>query len=97
MKKRDSILKEIVAERERQLVDVAGAEADIQRPATDWVGVLSIWLGKAGQETELYRGRSFSRTMFRSRLVQIAAICVAAIEALDERRETPSDGGADRT
>jgi hypothetical protein len=79
----DGILQDIVEERERQRRVVAGAQQDSERSPGDWVGILALWLGKAAQETPLYRG-SFSRRMFRSRLIQIAAICLAALEAIDD-------------
>jgi hypothetical protein len=81
------ILQAIVEEREKQRRMVATYEEDKNKPPGDWVGTLTIWLGKAAQETPLSRGRAFSPGMFRRRLIQIAAICLAALETIDDERE----------
>lgn len=60
-------------------------EEDQLRPVNDWPGILSIYLGKASQETPLHRGGSYNKRMFRRRIVQVAAICLAILEALDGR------------
>lgn len=78
------ILQAIVEEREKQRHIVATAEEDRLKPPGDWIGTLTIWLGKAAQETPLSRGRAYSPGMFRKRLIQIAAICLAALEATDD-------------
>ena len=81
----ESILEEIIEERERQRTMVADTGEDKRNSPADWIGKLVIWLGKAAQETPLSRGKGFSKTMYKNRLIQIAAICVAALEVLDDR------------
>ena len=58
-------------------------EADKRRTLAEWVAVLSIFLGKAAMETPLYQAK-LSTTSFKKRIVQIAAICMAILEAIDE-------------
>lgn len=58
-------------------------EADKRRTPADWIAVLSIFIGKAAMETPLYQAK-LSTTSFKKRIVQIAAICMAILEAIDE-------------
>lgn len=58
-------------------------EADRRRTPAEWIAVLSIFLGKAAMETPLYQAK-LSTTSFKKRIVQIAAICMAILEAIDE-------------
>jgi len=95
-----NIIRDIIEERNKQRQIVAEPEEDLQKNPSDWVGILTIWVGKAAQETPLNRGRGFSSEMFRRRLVQVAAISLAALEALDARRgkgREASDGSVHNT
>jgi len=76
------VIDDIIVERERQRSEFS-EEADKHRSLEAWAGIITIWLGKALMETPLYLGRAANRRLFRARLVKIAAICVAALEATD--------------
>ena len=56
-------------------------ETDVLHSDCEWITILSTWLGKAASVA-----RGGDRPTLRKRLVQIAAICMAAIEALDRAR-----------
>lgn len=58
-------------------------EADKAKPPEYWLGVLTIWLGKAGQETPVYQGSNYSRERFRKRITQLGAICATILEVTD--------------
>ena len=53
-------------------------EDDVLHSHCEWITILTQWLGKAGSSA-----RGGDAPAFRKRLVQVAAICMAAIEALD--------------
>lgn len=78
----ERIIETIISEREKQQAIIP--DDDRKKPPSHWVGILMIWLGKAASETPLNRGRTFSPSMFKRRLIQISAICLAALEALDD-------------
>lgn len=64
---------------------------DLARPPEYWLGVLTIYLGKAGQEAPVYQGSNYSPERFRKRVTQLGAICHAILECTDTREK--SDGG----
>lgn len=70
----DDVLKERDHQRKRWSV-----EEDVLHSHCEWVTIVATWLGKAGSAAR--GGDTFT---LRKRLVQVAAICMAAIEALDK-------------
>ena len=68
-------------------------EEDKSKPPEYWLGVLSIYLGKAGQETPVYQGQNYSTERFRKRVTQIGAICATILEATDPNGS--DEGGTD--
>ena len=56
-------------------------EDDVLHSDCEWVTILITWLGKAGSAA-----RSGDKSTLRKRLVQVAAISMAAVEALDRAR-----------
>jgi hypothetical protein len=69
----DDVLQERGYQRGRWSID-----EDVLHSDCEWITILTTWLGKAGSSA-----RGGDRSTFRKRLVQIAAISMAAIEALD--------------
>ena len=58
---------------------------DAAHSPDEWVVILARYLGKAAAETPAYNGEAFQDTeRFKKRLTQIAAISVAALEALSD-------------
>lgn len=83
------VFNEILTEREYQK-QRWGAEHDAKHTEQDWLSILTVWLGKAASTTHPYAfldaqlNVKKDKEAFRKRLIQIAAISLAAIEALDE-------------
>jgi len=78
---------EIVHERNYQM---ARWDTDHDKAHTmqDWAVILTVYLGKASSHAPPYTDQKDPKKdiqAFRKRLVQLAAICVAAIEALDQK------------
>jgi hypothetical protein len=69
------ILNEMEYQRRRWSV-----KEDEAKPPEYWLGVLAIYLGKAGQETPVYQGSNFNMSRFRKRVTQIGAICATILE-----------------
>lgn len=63
-----------------------GTDHDCAHTMQDWISILTVWLGKAASQAPPYTvaDDKSNRAAFRKRLVQLAAISVAAIEALDQ-------------
>ena len=76
-------IKDILGEREYQRRRWS-IEDDAAKTPEYWLGVLTIWLGKAGQETPVYQGANYSRERFRKRVTQLGAICATILEATDQ-------------
>lgn len=76
----DSVFAEIQAELDRQRVEWGGPEHDDVHDARDWVQILMVQVGKMAGS--LLEGRQSPRR----RLIQIAAVCVSAVESFDRRR-----------
>jgi len=74
---REKILFDINVERERQ-VDRWGYEFDKRNTGNDWITFICAYAGKAYKHI-------WDPINFRLRLIQTAAICVAAIEVLDQQ------------
>lgn len=83
---------QIRAERARQDGQWGGATADDRHSALEWIAIVTKHVGKAADyaldaETSAVSGphplAQGYRRAIRRRLVSIAAVCVAAIEAID--------------
>jgi len=62
-------------------------ERDEGHTKEHWLNILVIWVGKAAQITQPYRGVEDRSTLieFRKRMVQVAAIALAAVERLNDK------------
>ena len=79
----NAILEEREYQRERW-----STEHDREHGPGEWLNILSVYVGKLAYETPLYKMKGYSREAFKKRLVQIAAIAMAAWEALSEGAPT---------
>jgi len=77
---RKSIYNQIDVERDYQDREWGGPEHDDTKSPRDWVSYIVAYLGKA-----MGRGTSWATnlTAVRHRFIQVAALCVAAIESMD--------------
>ena len=76
------IFREVDLERERQIVLRHGgdtAECDKQNTSNDWVAYISTYAGRATAKVGLN---------FRTNMIKVAALAVAAIEAFDARQSS---------
>jgi len=71
------VLNDVLKERDHQRGRWS-IEDDVLHSHCEWTNILTTWLGKA-----CHSARHGDTPAFRKRLVQVAAICMAAIEALD--------------
>jgi len=80
----DQILEERTYQRNRW-----GDDHDLYHTKEDWMIILTSYLGKAASDAHPYRSTDDPAAMraFKKRLVQTAAICVAALEALEKSHE----------
>lgn len=75
----DEILEERAYQQQRW-----SAEHDAGHSQEGWTIILLTWLGKAASETAFLNPSNGEKSKpFKKRLVQLAAICVAALESLD--------------
>ena len=75
-----SVFEEIQVERDHQDDVWGGDEHDDKHSARDWVSYMIVYLGRSmGSETGWGRNRSAVRRCF----IKVAALCVAACEAID--------------
>jgi len=72
-----TVLDDVIKERDYQRKRWS-TEHDVLHSHFEWVSIISTWLGKAASAA-----LGSDTGTFRKRLVQIAAISIAAIEALD--------------
>jgi len=77
----DEVLKERDWQREQW-----STQHDREHGPADWLNILSVYTGKLAYETPLYKQAGYDREKFKKRLAQIAAISIAAWEALSEPR-----------
>ncbi len=75
---------DIQAERERQDAQWGGPEHDDHHTVEDWCSILFDRVERAQSEIEGYYAEVSHQT-YRHRLVQVAAVAVAAIEAYDRQ------------
>jgi hypothetical protein len=80
---RPSLWEEILWERVAQDADHGGPDNDDLLTFSEWIGVLTQFAGRAFACARLGRG-----DLYRARLVQVAAVAVAALDAFD--RANPS-------
>ena len=78
-----SIWHEIQAERERQREEWGGDYHDDQHGPMEWVAILTKHAGSAMPGKLAHRVASIQR--FRTQMVKVAAIAVAAVESIDRR------------
>jgi hypothetical protein len=55
---------------------------DQKKSPEDWLAVLTVYMGKTAQELPLYQGPNADLGKIKKRFVQLAAVCMAAIESL---------------
>lgn len=77
---RRGVIDEILSERAYQIQRWDAHDRD--KDPKDWMSLVVVYAGKAAQELPLYQGPNFSKKRFRKCLVKLAAVCMAAIEAL---------------
>lgn len=60
-------------------------EHDREHTTLEWSGILSVWNGKVASTTCLYQDQRDPKALeaFKKRTTQLAAICIAALEALE--------------
>jgi len=78
---RRAVIGDILKERNHQLKRWGPGHDEMHGPS-EWVTILNIYLGKAAMESPLYQGDSYRDERFKKRLVQVAAICMAALERM---------------
>lgn len=78
---RESILAEVLSERERQ-INIGNGNADQDWSVNDWVAYITAYAGRAAQNV-IRNEREGNDS--RQRLIQVAALAVAAVEALDRK------------
>lgn len=76
---------EILKEREYQM-GRWDTEHDKKHSKEEWLTILVVWIGKAAHYVFPYAAVADreSKVGFRKRLIQVAAICLAALEAMEE-------------
>jgi len=79
-KKTQDILKEIAEERARQDQIWGGPEHDDEHNVPGWISLIRIYMDKA--HSALYGA---GNKTYRRRMIQVAALVVAAIESLDRK------------
>lgn len=80
------LILDIMAEREHQDIQWGGPEHDDQHNGGDWLGYIEYQLNRAHNETLLDDGLEIvDPAHYRERLVKVAALAWAAIEAVDRK------------
>jgi hypothetical protein len=75
------VMNSVIDERNYQRTKWA-TEHDQNHTPEEWLTILGAYMGKAALETPIYHGNSANPAGFKKRLTQVAAICVAALEAM---------------
>jgi len=62
------------------------SEHDKKHSPLEWSGIMSVWNGKVAKATHLYRNPDDPASLkeFKKRVTQLAAICIAALESVEE-------------
>lgn len=91
---RDKIFAEINAEREAQDIAHGGPASDDTHSLNDWIAILARHVGLAASD-----GAAEDRARCRRQLIRVAAVAVAAAEAMDRQssdmvagKHTPGSG-----
>ena len=79
MARRRHILEEISTERDHQCLRYS-EEFDHKNTLSDWIAFITIQLGRSAETAA-------SKSEQRTRMVKVAALAVAAVEAFDRRNE----------
>ncbi len=82
-----AIIEEVVAERERQILLSHGGNTekfDMQNTQNDWVAYICAYAGRAADKCKRNESEGCS---FRTNMIKVAALAVAAIEAYDKKQE----------
>lgn len=83
---RTNVIASVLQERAAQDRQWGGEEHDDEHTAPQWLQIIGRHLAKARGTS-----RKVVRADYRSRLVKVAALCVAAIEAIDRRHAKGKD------
>lgn len=81
-----TVVDEVVLERRKQDAQWGGARHDDSHSMWDWLGLIKTFIFKADKAYSRYDGVEAS-SQVRRRLIQVAALCVAAVEAIDRRND----------
>lgn len=77
---------DIERERRKQVRIFGAEEHDDAHTQNDWTSLIVLYLAKAGRDIDRSRPGGdppFSRATFRRRMIQIAALAIAAAECVD--------------
>lgn len=93
---RQDILQAVSAERQKQIADGWTLEHDNKHTELEWMAILNMQIGKSAthaifaheltSHNSMYTARRHQQK-WRERLIAIAAVCVAAIEASERADE----------
>ena len=77
------VMTAVLEEREYQR---ARWHSDQHHQPSDWLAILTVWLGKTASEAPPYRDPSNPEALkaFKKRITQLTAIGLAALEAMEE-------------
>ena len=85
MTRRERVLDEIHDERERQIELKHGGDTDAfdaYNSVNDWVAYITAYAGRAAAKAKINSSEPHN---FRTYMIKVAALAVAAIEAYDKR------------
>ncbi|MBF6588896.1 MAG: hypothetical protein IVW57_00010 [Ktedonobacterales bacterium] len=95
--RRRMVLAEIAAERQRQPARGWTVEHDRGHDAEEWIAIIAGYLDRAAgvsASAPAAVGRPAALLLWRRRLIQVAALCVAAVESYDRYVETTEAAAA---
>ena len=85
MTRNDTVIGDVIAERARQDSEWGGPEHDDTHAPLEWVAILIKHVGKVADMALAADQRDAALDLIRPRFVKMAAICIAAIEAIDRK------------
>lgn len=61
-------------------------EHDKKHTTMEWLAIMTVWAGKVAKSTYVYANPKDPASLkeFKKRVTQLAAICLAALEAVEE-------------